>query len=66
MLERLGSLDAEMIAKVAARHGLTLRIAARERVPVRAYRRPLTSSSRFASETGATGVRPPSRAAAAA
>ena len=27
VLERLGSLDAEMIAKVAARHGLTLRIA---------------------------------------
>ncbi len=59
VLERLGSLDAEMIAKVAARHGLTLRIAARERVPVRAYRRPLTSSSRFASDASATGsVRP--------
>ena len=49
MLERLGSLDAEMIAEVAARHGLTLRIGegARERVPVRAYRRPLSSSSRL-------------------
>jgi hypothetical protein len=54
VLERLGSLDAEMIAKVAARHGLTLKIATRERVPVRAYRRPLTSSSRFASDSGVT------------
>ena len=54
VLERLGSLDADMIAKVAARHGLTLKIATRERVPVRAYRRPLTSSSRFASSAAAT------------
>ena len=44
----------DMIAKVAARHGLTLKIATRERVPVRAYRRPLTSSSRFASASGVT------------
>jgi hypothetical protein len=57
VLERLGSLDAAMIAKVANRHGLSLKIAsaAQERVPVRAYRRPLTSSSRFASPAGTTG-----------
>jgi tRNA A37 threonylcarbamoyladenosine synthetase subunit TsaC/SUA5/YrdC len=55
VLERLGSLDADMIAKVAARHGLTLKIATRERVPVRTYRRPLTSSSRFGAEAGTTG-----------
>jgi hypothetical protein len=55
VLERLGSLDAGMIATVAARHGLTLRIGAgaRERVPVRAYRRPLSSSSRSCASTGA-------------
>jgi tRNA A37 threonylcarbamoyladenosine synthetase subunit TsaC/SUA5/YrdC len=56
VLERLGSLNAAMIAKVAGRHGLTLRIAAEERVPMRVYRPtrpPLTSSSRSA--RGATG-----------
>jgi tRNA A37 threonylcarbamoyladenosine synthetase subunit TsaC/SUA5/YrdC len=57
VLERLGSLDAAVIAKVAARHGLTLEIApaAQERVPMRAYRRPLTSSSRSASGASTTG-----------
>jgi hypothetical protein len=42
VLERLGSLDAEVIEAVANRHGLTLTIGdgAHERVPVRASRRP--------------------------
>ena len=42
VLERLGSLDAEMISAVAARHGLTLTIGedAHERVPVRRAARP--------------------------
>jgi tRNA A37 threonylcarbamoyladenosine synthetase subunit TsaC/SUA5/YrdC len=43
VLERLGSLGAEKIQEVADRHGLALQVgeAARERVPVRSYRRPL-------------------------
>jgi hypothetical protein len=51
VLERLGSLGADVIAEVAARHGLGLVIGegARERVPVRRpsrrYRRPLSSGS---------------------
>lgn len=61
VLERLGSLDAPMIDKVAGRHGLTLDIApsAHERVPVRDYRRPLTSSSRRRSTAaaGSAGAR---------
>ncbi len=42
VLERLGSLDAEMISAVAARHGLTLAIGegARKRIPVRRTARP--------------------------
>jgi hypothetical protein len=51
VLERHGSLGVDMIAKVAARHGLTLKIAdsARDRLPVRRptrlYRRPLSSGT---------------------
>jgi len=43
VLERLGSLSADVIARTALRHGLSLRIgeAARQRVPVRHYRRAL-------------------------
>ena len=43
VLERLGSLGADKIAEAAERHGLALTIGedARERVPVRHYRRPL-------------------------
>jgi tRNA A37 threonylcarbamoyladenosine synthetase subunit TsaC/SUA5/YrdC len=43
VLERLGSLSAGMITRVAERHGQTVRVgdAARERIPVRNYRRPL-------------------------
>ncbi len=65
VLERLGSLDADVIAAVAARHGLTLTIGdgARERVPVRPparrYRRPLSSGSR--SGVRATGARSAAR-----
>lgn len=40
VLERLGSLDAAMIERVANRHGLDLTIAATERVPVRRPSRP--------------------------
>src|SRR4051812_46104732 len=53
VLERLGSLGADAIAEVAARHGLALTIgeAAAERVPVRAaaprYRRPLRPRRRL-------------------
>jgi tRNA A37 threonylcarbamoyladenosine synthetase subunit TsaC/SUA5/YrdC len=59
VLERLGSLDAAMIAKVGNRHGLSLKIApaAQERVPVRAYRRPLTSSSRLSTASAGSGRR---------
>lgn len=46
VLERHGSLDAELVARVAARHGLGLRIAAHERLPVRRYRRPLRAGRR--------------------
>jgi len=52
VLERLGSLGVDVIAEVAARHGLGLVIGegARERVPVRRprrrYRRPVSSGSR--------------------
>jgi tRNA A37 threonylcarbamoyladenosine synthetase subunit TsaC/SUA5/YrdC len=43
VLERLGSLSAGMISRVAERHGLSLRIGDKgtERIPVRNYRRPL-------------------------
>jgi tRNA A37 threonylcarbamoyladenosine synthetase subunit TsaC/SUA5/YrdC len=41
VLERHGSLDADFIALVAAKHGLDLRVVAHERLPVRRYRRPL-------------------------
>jgi tRNA A37 threonylcarbamoyladenosine synthetase subunit TsaC/SUA5/YrdC len=43
VLERLGSLSADAIARIAERHGLGLRIgeAARTAIPVRNYRRPL-------------------------
>jgi hypothetical protein len=40
VLERLGSLDAELIARVANRHGLELTIAATAPVPVRRPARP--------------------------
>ena len=40
VLERLGSLDARMIERVANRHGLELTIGATERVPVRRPGRP--------------------------
>ena len=40
VLERLGSLDAAVIEQVANRHGLSLTIAATERVPVRRPSRP--------------------------
>jgi hypothetical protein len=59
VLERLGSLDAGVIEAVATRHGLPLTVAADERVLVRRYRRPLSSSSGFGAEIG-------SRAATAA
>jgi hypothetical protein len=39
VLERHGSLDAQVIERVAHRHGLTLTVAATERVPVRRPRR---------------------------
>ena len=52
MLERLGSLDAEMIREVADRHGLTLTLGPTplERVPVRksAVRRCRVGARRFA------------------
>ncbi len=38
VLERHGSLDADLIARVAAKHGLSLRVAAGEPLPVRRYR----------------------------
>lgn len=41
VLERHGSLHADLIGRVAAKHGLGLRVAAHERLPVRRYRRPL-------------------------
>jgi len=41
VLERHGSLDADLIARVAAKHGLGLSVVAHERLPVRRYRRPL-------------------------
>jgi hypothetical protein len=51
VLERLGSLDADTIARAAARHGLGLRISERahERVPVRrpARRRPFARAPRL-------------------
>ena len=46
MLERLGSLDAAMIERVANRHGLELTIAATERVPVRRPSRPVFARRR--------------------
>jgi tRNA A37 threonylcarbamoyladenosine synthetase subunit TsaC/SUA5/YrdC len=44
VLERHGSLDAELIRRVAVKHGLELTVAAPERLPVRRYRRPLKLS----------------------
>ena len=41
VLERHGSLDPELIARVAAKHGLGLQIAAHRRLPVRRYRKPV-------------------------
>ena len=41
VLERHGSLDADLIARVAAKHGLGLSVVAHERLPVRRYRHPL-------------------------
>lgn len=41
VLERHGSLDADLIARVAAKHGLGLSVVAHERLQVRRYRRPL-------------------------
>ena len=41
VLERHGSLDANLIARVAAKHGLGLRVVAHERLAVRRYRHPL-------------------------
>jgi tRNA A37 threonylcarbamoyladenosine synthetase subunit TsaC/SUA5/YrdC len=41
VLERHGSVDADLIARIATKHGLGLRIAAHGRLPVRRYRRPL-------------------------
>jgi hypothetical protein len=46
VLERLGSLDAAMIERVAGRHGLTLTVAATERVPVRRPTRPALTRRR--------------------
>jgi tRNA A37 threonylcarbamoyladenosine synthetase subunit TsaC/SUA5/YrdC len=46
VLERHGSLDADLIARIAAKHGLGLRIAAHGRLPVRRYRRPLKINRR--------------------
>jgi hypothetical protein len=40
VLERHGSLDADLIARVAAKHGLGLQVVAHERLPVRRYHRP--------------------------
>jgi tRNA A37 threonylcarbamoyladenosine synthetase subunit TsaC/SUA5/YrdC len=45
VLERHGSLDADLIGRVATKHGLELVVAAHERLPVRRYRRPLSLSS---------------------
>jgi hypothetical protein len=58
VLERLGSLGADVIEAAAARHGLELQIgdAARERVPVRTYRRPLRPRRR-SGVAGATRLR---------
>jgi len=67
VLERLGSLDADTIERVATKHGLTLRIGeqAKQRVPVRSaarrtlrprarlYRRPLNSGSGSGAGTAA-------------
>ena len=41
VLERHGSLEADLIARVAAKHGLGLNVVAQERLPVRRYRHPL-------------------------
>ena len=46
VLERHGSLDADLIARVAAKHGLGLSVVARERLPVRRYRHPLPITRR--------------------
>ena len=73
VLERLGSLGADMIAEVADRHGLTLTIGegARERVPVRAAgaaatARALRPRRRLAPERVVTGSRLALRRAARA
>jgi hypothetical protein len=63
VLERHGSLGAELIAKVTARHGLTLKVApsALERLPVRRplrlYRRPLNSGCAGSLAASASGAR---------
>ena len=46
VLERHGSLDAEFIGRVAAKHGLGLRVAAHAPLPVRRYHRPLRVARR--------------------
>jgi len=46
VLERHGSLDADLITRIAAKHGLGLRIAAHGRLPVRRYRRPIKINRR--------------------
>ena len=46
VLERHGSLDADLIARVAAKHGLGLSVVAHERLPVRRYRHPLPITRR--------------------
>ena len=46
VLERLGSLDAELIEQAANRHGLSLTVAAPERVPVRRPSRPALARRR--------------------
>ncbi len=46
VLERHGSLDADFIGRVTAKHGLGLRVAAHEPLPVRRYHRPLRVARR--------------------
>jgi hypothetical protein len=46
VLERHGSLDVDLLARVAAKHGLGLSVVAHERLPVRRYRRPLPIARR--------------------
>ena len=46
VLERHGSLDGDLLARVAAKHGLGLSVVAHERLPVRRYRRPLPIARR--------------------